>query len=245
MLKENERIDDLELNGLKIIQDAKKFRFGIDAVLLSDFAKEVKSGSTIVDLGAGTGIISILLTGKTEKTKIYSVEIQDEMAEMASRSVTLNNLQDRIQIINSDLKELDGKIEFNTIDAIVTNPPYQKTNTGKVSENEAELISRHEIKCTIADICEVSCKLLKPEGAMYIVHRPERLVDILYEMRKNKIEPKKIRFVKPKEDSKANLILIKGVKLAKPFLNIEKELIIYDNEGNYTKETLEIYGREK
>lgn len=240
-LKDNEIIDDLELNNLKIIQNNNGFKFGIDSILLSDFAKKIKKDSIVLDIGTGTGIISILLSAKTEANKIIGIEIQREVADMAKRSVILNKLENKIEIINDDINNIEKYFENNYFDVIVTNPPYQKNNTGLKSENEKNLISRHEIKCTLEDIIKKSFKILKDKGEFYMVHRPERLVDIMYLMRKNKMEPKELRFVYPKISDKPNLILIKGIKNAKQFLKVEKPLIIYNEEGIYTKEVLSIY----
>ena len=245
LLKEGERIDDLEYKGLKIIQNKEGFCFGIDSVLISDYAKKIKKNSTIVDLGTGTGIISILLSKKQENLKIYGIEIQKDVAEMAERSVKLNGLEDSIKIINDNLKNLENHFSINSIDAIVTNPPYKKNNTGLKSDDYRNLVSRHEIECTLEDIINVSKKVLKDKGELYMINRVERLVDITYLLRKNKIEPKEIRFVHSKENEPTTLVLIRAVKNAGEFLKIEKPLIIYDNEGNYTEEILEIYNKKK
>jgi tRNA1Val (adenine37-N6)-methyltransferase len=194
-LKEDEIIDDLEFKGLKIIQNKNWFKFGMDSVILSDFAKSIKNNSKILDIGTGTGIISILLAGKTQAFKIYGIEIQEDVAQMANRSVELNDLQEKIQIINDNIKNIEKYFENNSLDVVVTNPPYQKNNTGLKSENEKHLISRHEIECTLEDIIQKSFKVLKDKGEFYMVHRPERLVDILYLMRKNKLEPKELKMV--------------------------------------------------
>jgi tRNA1Val (adenine37-N6)-methyltransferase len=183
------------------------------------------------------------LSGKTEASKIYGIEIQKDVAEMAERSVELNNLQDKIQIINDNINNIEKYFDNNSLDVVVTNPPYQKNNTGLKSENEKHLISRHEIECTLEDIIQKSFKVLKDKGEFYMVHRPERLVDILYLMRKNKLEPKELKMVYPKNGEKANLVLIKGVKNANEFLNVLKPLVIYNEDGSYTKELLKIYNK--
>ena len=245
ILKEGERIDDLEYKGLKIIQNESGFCFGIDSVLISDFAKRIKKGSKVLDLGTGTGIISVLLSKKQDNLKIYGIEIQEDVAEMAGRTVKLNSLEDCITIINDNLKNLENHFPLNSIDAIVTNPPYKKNNTGLKSEEYRNLISRHEIECTLEDIIVISKRLLKDKGEFYMVNRAERLVDIISLMRKNKIEPKEIRFVHSKPNESPTLILIKGVKNAGEFLKIDKPLIIYNENGEYTDEIYEIYNKKR
>lgn len=244
ILKENERIDDLGIKNLKIIQNPNGFCFGIDSVLLSDFAKEIKSGSKVVDLGTGTGILGILLCGKTQAASILGVEIQEDVADMARRSIILNNLEKRFTIINTDIKKIKNRVKINSYDVIITNPPYKKLNTGKTNENEKKLISKHEITADLSDFIKTSYSLLKDNGALYMVHRTERLTDIMSELRANKIEPKIIRFVYSNEIEESKLVLIKAVKNAKPFLKIAKPLYIYDRKGNYTKEILEIYNKK-
>ncbi len=244
MLLENERIDDLEYKGLKIIQNKNGFCFGIDSVLLSDYAKNIRNNSTVIDIGTGTGIISLLLCKKTKLNKIYGIEIQEEVAEMAKRSVELNNLEDKIEIINTNIKNIFEILEKNKYDVIVTNPPYKKAETGIKSKDYRNLISRHEVECTLEDIVEKSSKLLKDKGEFYMVHRAERLVDIMCIFRKYKIEPKNIRFVHSKINTEPTLILLRGVKNAKEFLKIDKPLIIYKEDGEYTDEILEIYNKK-
>lgn len=243
-LKKNERIDDLEYKGLKIIQNTDGFCFGIDAVLLSDFAKEIKNNSKVFDLGTGTGILSILLAGKTNLSKIYGIEIQEEVADMAKRSVKLNNLEDRIEIINKNIKELSDIFEKGSVDAIVTNPPYKKLNTGLENDNEAKFISRHEVTASLEDFIKVSFDLLKDKGTLYMVHRPERLAEIIYNLKSNKLEPKSIRFVHSNTEDDPKLVLIKAVKNAKEFVKIERPLFVYDKSGEYTDEILRIYNKK-
>ncbi len=243
-LKENERIDDLELKGLKIIQNKEGFCFGIDSVLLSDFVKNIKNNSLVLDLGTGTGIIPILLCGKTNLKKVIGVEVQEKIAEMAKRSIKLNNLEDRFQVINENILNLNKIYKKQTFDVVVTNPPYKKKNSGIINENHEKLISRHEIEADLADFIKVSKDLLKDKGEFYMVHRPERLVDILSIMRKEKLEPKVLRMVYSNKNKEPKLVLIKGIKNAKPFLKVEKNLYIYDENGNYTDEILEIYNKK-
>ena len=242
-LKENERIDDLELDNLKIIQNNKGFCFGMDSVLLSDFAKEIKPGSNIIDLGTGTGILPILLSSKTKDTKITGIEIQKEVAEMANRSIMLNNLQNRVQIICENIKNLKQLYSQCTFDSIVTNPPYKKSGTGGINIEETKLISRHEVTATLEDFISISQYLLKDKGSLYLVHRPERLADIITKLCKYKLEPEILKFVQTNSKKEPNLILIKAVKNAKPHLKICKPLYIYNEDGSYTDELLKIYNK--
>ena len=242
-LKENERIDDLEFEDLKIIQNEKGFCFGIDSVLLSDFAKNIKKNSLVLDLGTGTGIIPILLCGKTKLSKVIGVEIQEEVSDMAKRSSLLNNLQNRFIVLNENILNLNKLYDNQTFDVIVTNPPYKKKDTGIINEDKRKIISRHEITANLEDFIKVSRDLLKDKGEFYMIHRPERLVDILSLLRNYKIEPKEIRLVYSNENKEPKLVLIKAIKNAKSFLKINKNLYIYDKEGNYTDEILEIYNK--
>lgn len=243
-LIENERIDDLEFKNLKIIQNKDGFCFGIDAVLLSDFAKNMKSKSKVMDLGTGTGIISILLCGKTDLKKIIGVEVQKEVYDMACRSVKLNNLESRFEIINENILNLNKIFDNNSFDVIVTNPPYKKQNTGVINDEEKKLISRHEILASLEDFIRVSSKLLKDKGDFYMVHRPERMVDIFYLMRKYRIEPKEVRLVFSNEKSSPKMLLIKGVKNGGEYLKFRQNLYIYKDNGEYTDEILEIYNKK-
>ena len=242
-LKENERIDDLEYKGLKIIQNPKGFCFGIDSVLLSDFAKGIKKGANVIDLGTGTGIIATLLCGKTEAKKIVGVEVQEEVYNMAKRSIELNKLQDRFEVINENIKNLYNIYERCTFDVAVTNPPYKKANTGIQNEDTKKLVSRHEMEANLEEFIEVTKYLLKDKGEFYMVHRPDRLVDIMTLMRKHKLEPKQIRFVCPNTHKAPNLVLIKGIKNGGEFLKVENNLYVYKIDGSYTDEILKIYDK--
>lgn len=242
-LNENERIDDLQYKNLKIIQNEMGFCFGIDSVLLSDFAKKIKQNAKVIDLGTGTGIIPILLCGKTELKRIVGVEVQEEVFDLANRNIKLNNLENKFEVINENIKNLKNIYEYGSFDVVVTNPPYKKENTGIKNLNNKKLISRHEITANLEDFVEISKYLLKDRGSIYMVHRPERLVDILFLMRKNKLEPKKIKFVYSNVNTEPKLVLIEAVKNAKPFLQIEKNLYIYNENGEYTDEILKIYNK--
>lgn len=243
VLKENERIDDLEFKNLKIIQNKDGFCFGIDAVLLSDFAKNIKQNSNVLDLGTGTGIISILLCGKTNLKKVIGVEVQKEVYDMACRSAVLNNLEDKFQVVNDNILNLESLFENNSFDVVVTNPPYKKLNTGVVNSEEKKLISRHEILANLEDFIKVSSKLLKDKGEFYMVHRPERMVDIFSLMRKYKIEPKEVRLVFSNEKTPPKMVLVKGIKNGGEYLKFRENLYVYQKDGSYTDEILSIYNK--
>ncbi len=243
-LKKNERIDDLEINNLKIIQKNDGFCYGIDSVLLSDFAKNIKNNSNVIDLGTGTGILGFLLIAKTKVNSVTGVEIQSEIADMANRSIAMNKLENKFEIINCNINELDKRLKIDSYDAIITNPPYKKINSGKINENEIKLISRHEIKACLEDFIKISFKMLKDKGTLYMVHRAERLVDIMYEMRKYKMEPKRIRFVYSNINSDSKLVMIEAVKNGKSSIKIEEPLYVYNEDGSYTDEILKIYNKK-
>ena len=242
-LKENERIDDLQYKGLKVIQNNKGFCFGIDSVILSDFAKNIKDNSRVVDLGTGSGVIGLLLCKKTKLKEIIGIEIQKDVANMAKRSIRLNNLENMFQIVNENINDifLQGILNKNQYDVVVMNPPYKEVGTGKQNEDEVKLISRHEIKAKLSDFIATASNLLKDKGEVYIVHKPERTIDIMQKMRENKIEPKEMKIVYPYKNAEASLILIKGVKGGKKFFKIMEPLYIYENNGEYTEQIKQIY----
>lgn len=245
-LKENERIDDLQYKELKIIQNNTGFCFGIDSVILSDFAKDIKNNANVVDLGTGTGILGLLLCKKTKLNSIVGIEIQEDVADMAKRSVELNNLENKFKIINCDIKEIfkEKLLEKNRYDVVITNPPYKEIGTGKINEDEKKLISRHEIKATLSDFLETASSLLKDNGELYMVHKPERIVDIMQTMRKNKLEPKELKIVYPRKNSDASLILIKAKKCGRKFLKIQEPLYIYKENGEYSNQIKNIYNQK-
>ncbi len=243
-LKENERIDDLEYKGLKIIQNKEWFCFGMDSVILANFAKKEKKGSKILDLGTGTGIIAILLSKKVENSKITAIEIQKEVAEMAQRSVKLNDLEESVKIVNEDIKNILRKSGQAKFDVVITNPPYKKKETGILSENNVKMISRHEITANLEDFIKVAGEQLKDYGVFYMINRPERIIDIFENLRKYKLEPKEIQFLYPQKNKAPNGLLVKAVKLGREFLKVDAPLIIYNDDGTYTNEILEIYEKE-
>ena len=233
-----ERIDIVPGTNYKIIQNKSNFSYGTDAIFLSDFTKPK---GLIMDLGTGTGIIPLRLIDKGSIDTIYGVEIQEEVVNLAQMSIELNGLEDKIKILHMDIKELNKKFGKNTFDVVTTNPPYMKTGGAIINADENFAISRHEIACNLEDIVKTAYYLLKPLGKFYMVHRPDRLVDILYTMRQYKIEPKYIRFVQPKINKKPNLLLIEGLKDGKKDLKFYDPLIVYNEDGTYTDEIYKIY----
>lgn len=242
-MEQEERIDDLEYEGLKILQNKNGFCFGIDAVLLSDFAKEIKKGSKVLDLGTGTGIIGLLLCKKTQLKKIVGIELQKEVAEMAKRSIKMNHLEGTYQIINENIKNIPNILKQGTYDAVVTNPPYKKQKTGLLNEQKTKQIARHEIEANFEDFIRVSFQMLKDKGNLYLIHRPERLVEIITTLKQYKMEPKKMRLVQPNKEKAPNLVLIKATKNAGEFLQVEKTLQVYRENGEYEEEILRIYDK--
>ncbi|SET59806.1 tRNA1(Val) (adenine(37)-N6)-methyltransferase [[Clostridium] polysaccharolyticum] len=242
-LRQNERMDDLHRNGYQIIQNPEKFCFGIDAVLLSGFV-HVKSGAKVLDLGTGTGIIPILVEAKTDAGHISALELQEESVDMARRSVMLNNLEEKISIVQGDIKEASHIFEGASFDVVTTNPPYMIGKHGLVNPDLPKAIARHEIYCTLDDVVRESARLLKMSGKFFMVHRPYRLVEIINTLSKYKLEAKRIRFVHPYQDKEPNMVLIEAVKGGKSRVTIEPPLVVYEDVNVYTKEILEIYGYE-
>ena len=237
----NERLDELHRNGYKIIQNPERFCFGMDAVLLSGFASALE-GEKVLDLGTGTGIIPILMAAKTPAAHLTGLEIQEESADMARRSVAYNGLEDRIDIITGDIKDAPQIFGASSFDVITTNPPYMIADHGLVNPDEAKAVARHEIKCTLEDVISQSAKVLKPGGRFFMVHRPFRLSEIFTLMSEYKIEPKRMRMVYPYIDAEPNMVLIEGNRGGKPRLSVEKPLIVYEERGKYTDEIYDIYG---
>ena len=240
-LRENERIDDLQRNGYKIIQNPSKFCFGMDAVLLSGFA-QVKKDERALDLGTGTGIIPLLLSAKTEGFHFTGLEIQEESADMARRSVALNGLEEKIEIVTGDIKAASARFGASSFDVITTNPPYMIGNHGLKNDNEAKTIARHEILCDLEDVLRESSRILKTHGRFYMVHRPFRLAEILGKMSEYRLEPKRMRLVYPYIDKEPNMVLIEGLKDGRARMTVEKPLIVYREPGVYMPEIYDIYG---
>lgn len=240
-LLEDERLDELHRNGYFIIQNPHKFCFGMDAVLLSGFAR-VKPQETVIDLGTGTGIIPILLEAKTEGKHFTGLEIQPESADMARRSVKYNHLEHKISIETGNIKDASEQFGASSFHVVTTNPPYMTAQHGLTNPNESKAIARHEIFCSLEDIIRESARLLKPQGRFYMVHRPFRLVEIMVLMRQYKLEPKRMQMVYPFIDKEPNMVLIEGLRGGNPQITVEKPLIVYKEPGIYTDEIYDIYG---
>ncbi|MCB6608687.1 tRNA1(Val) (adenine(37)-N6)-methyltransferase [[Clostridium] symbiosum] len=240
-LKEHERIDELHRNGYRIIQRENAFCFGMDAVLLSGFAS-VKPGEKALDLGTGTGIIPILLEAKTEGSHFTGLEIQEEMAEMASRSVKLNGLEEKIDIITGDIKEAGRIFGGASFDVVTTNPPYMNDSHGLKNPELPKAIARHEVLCTLDDVVREGARVLRPGGRFYMVHRPHRLIEIITALTRYRLEPKRMKMVHPFVDKEANMVLIEAVRGGRSMIKVEKPLIVYKEPGVYTDEIYDIYG---
>ena len=235
-----EHIDDLQRNHLQIIQNPEKFCFGMDAVLLSGFAK-APEGGTVLDLCTGTGIIPILMSAKTEAGHFTALEIQRESADMARRSVLLNGLEDKIDIVEGDVKEAGSMFAAASFDVVTCNPPYMKENHGLTNPGDARAIARHEILCTFEDVAAAAGKLVRSGGHFYLVHRPFRLPEIFAVLAKYHLEPKRMRLVYPHADQAPNMVLLDCVRGGAPELRVEPPLIVYEKDGTYTPELLQIY----
>ncbi len=241
-LKENEHIDILKQNQRRIIQRRDGFCFGIDAVLLADYAKNgIKNGNKVCDLCTGTGIIPLLLESSTKASQISALEIQDDSFDMAFRSVQLNELESKIQILQGDLKTVQNYFPKHSFDVVTCNPPYMINEHGFQNPGDYKAIARHEILCTLDDVVKAADYLLKPQGSFYMIHRPFRLSEIFVTMTKYKIEPKKMRLVHPHENEEPNMVLIHGVKGGRSRITVEKPLTVRHHNGEYTEEILEIY----
>lgn len=237
----DERIDDLNRNGYQIIQNTKKFCFGMDAVLLSGYAK-VKPNETCLDLGTGTGIIPILLEAKTPGKHFTGLEIQEESADMARRSVKLNKIEDKVKIVTGDIKEASTLFGPSSFDVVTTNPPYMTNQHGLQNPDMPKAIARHEVLCTLEDVIREGSKVLKENGRFYMVHRPFRLVEIITYLTKYRLEPKRMKLVYPYVDKEPNMVLIEAIKGAKSMIKVEEPLIVYKEKNVYTDEIYDIYG---
>ena len=242
-LKTGEVVDIIPGSSLKIIQNRGKFSYGTDAILLSSFAN-IKKNSKVIDLGTGTGIIPLFLYSRHEINKIYGIEIQEEVADMARRSISLNDLGEEIEILHMDLKNLPNKFNAGEFHVVTSNPPYIQGGGGIVNKKDNFALSRHEIACSLIDVIKVTSYLLNEGGKFFLVHRPSRLVDIFCLLREHRLEPKSIRLVHPKMGMPPNMVLLMSTKGGRQELKFEKPLYVYGKDGNYTDEIYKLYGME-
>ena len=241
LLRDDERIDDLQRNHYGIIQRKGAFCVGMDAVLLSGFAS-VKRGERVLDLGTGTGIIPILLTAKTEGEHFTGLEIQEESADMARRSVVYNGLEHKIDIVTGDITRASSLFALASFDVITSNPPYMNDAHGIKNPEDAKAIARHEVKCTLDDVVREGTRVLKPGGRFYMVHRPRRLVEIIQTMKKYGLEPKRMKLVHPYADREANMVLLEAVRGGGALLKVEAPVIVFNDQGEYSEEIRTTYG---
>lgn len=239
-LNNTERIDDLQFKGLKLIQNSEYFSFGVDAVLLARFSSP-KNNDTIIDLGTGTGIIPVMVSGLCTAEKIIGLEIQDCMCEMFSRSIKLNELENRLEVIHGDIKEIDGIFSNESFSLVISNPPYIKAGNGIVNEHSQKAISRHEVLCTLDDVARAAGYLLKAKGRFALINKPERIIECFDAMRKYGIEPKKAQLIFPKSDKIPSAIMIEGVKGAREGFKFLRPIIIMNDNGDYTMSIQDIY----
>lgn len=239
-LNPDERLDDLQRKGYKLIQNSKIFCFGIDAVLLCAYAS-INEGDKVLDLGTGNGIIPVLLKARTKGEHFTGLEIQKINVDMAKRSVLYNGIESDVDIVKGDIKEASAIFGGACFDVVISNPPYMNDNHGLKNPNDHKAIARHEVLCTLEDVVREAAKLLKPSGRFYMVHRPHRLTEIFDVMKKYRIEPKRMRLVYPFADREANMVLIEGVRGGRPMIKVESPLIVYSQAGQYTDEVNEMY----
>ena len=244
-----EQIDILK-NGYKIIQDTERFQFGIDAVLLADFAMRgaksaggMKPGESVIDLGTGTGIIPLLMCG-AGMHPLTGLEVQEPSAEMAARSVAMNGLEDKIRIVNGDLCKVSELFLRHSFNVVTCNPPYMIDSHGRGNELDAKTIARHEVLCTLEDVVAAADYLLATHGRFFMIHRPFRLPDIFESLAAHGLEPKRMRLIQPFADKEPNMVLIEARKNAKRRLTIEPPLVVRYDNGEYTDEINRIYSTE-
>lgn len=241
ILREGERLDDLQRNGYRIIQNPNKFCFGMDAVLLSGFAK-ARPTDKVLDLGTGTGVIPILMEARYDLRDVTALEIQEESVDMARRSVEYNGLSERIHIVHGDLKEAANLFEASSFHIVTSNPPYMGAKDGLKNPNDAMCIARHEIKCSLEDVIAAAAHCLMEKGRLYMVHRPTRLAEIIATCKAYRLEVKRMCLVYPYVDKEPNMVLIETMKGGNPGMRVDKPLIVYDKPGKYTRDIYDIYG---
>lgn len=243
IILEDERIDDLQCKGYQLIQKPKGFCFGIDAVLLSDFAR-VKRGQRVLDLCTGSGVIPILLAAKTEGQAFTGLELQQEYADMADRSVKLNHLEEKVNIICGDVKNVKKLFSPASFPVVTVNPPYMTEHHGLTNLFEPKTIARHEVTLSLVDVITAASYVLPESGSFFMIHKPFRLAEIFQCMKEYHIEPKRMRLVHPYVNKEPTMVLIEGLKGGKERITIEPPLIIYKEPRVYSDEIFKIYGKK-
>lgn len=244
MIDEDERIDDLQCKGYRLIQKPQGFCFGVDAVLLSDFVR-VKKGQRVLDFCTGSGVIPILLAAKTEGTEFHGLELQAEYADMAARSVKLNHLEERVYIHQGDVKEIRGMMEHASFPVVTVNPPYMTEHHGLTNLYEPKTIARHEVALCLEDVIAAADYILPESGSFFMIHKPFRLAEIFKVMKQYRIEPKRMRLVHPYVDKEPTMVLIEGTKGGKERITVEPPLIIYQAPKIYSDEIYRVYGKSR
>jgi len=236
------RIDDLQLAGLYLKQDSELFCFGIDAVLLANYAaKFIKPSYSVIDLGCGNGIIPVLLTAKSKSDQIYGLEINKSSVNLAKENVDFNNLQTRVKIIEGDIRSIPQELRESQFDIALSNPPYIQNKDGAANKNENIASAKHEVHCTLDDVIGCAARLLRNGGTFVMIHRTQRLSEILHRMQHYHIEPKELIMIYPNEEKKSNLFLLKGIKGANSWIDVLPPIYVHDQNGNYTQQIKEIY----
>jgi len=246
-----ERIDDLNIKGLKIIQNTDYFLFGIDSVILANNVK-VKKHEVLMDLCTGTAVIPVIINAKQECKSLIGVELQTEMYDLAKRNIELNKLEEKIWVINKNIKEIKDirkylieSIGKDTVDVITCNPPYKEIGTGLKIEHSVKDIAKNEVMCTLEDIFKTASALLNSKGRLYLVHKPERIVDLVSLSRKYNLELKELRFMQPKLDKRPSLVLLEYVKNGGRECKVREVLLQYDNNENHSEEIMKWYSNTK
>lgn len=244
MILEDERIDDLQCKGYQLIQKPKGFCFGVDAVLLSDFAR-VKKGQRVLDLCTGSGVIPILLAAKTEGSAFSGLEIQADYADMAERSVTLNCLEDKVNILCGDVKDVKKLFLPASFQVVTANPPYMTEHHGLTNRYEPKMIARHEIALSLSDVIAAASYVLPENGSFFMIHKPFRLAEIFKVMKEHHLEPKRMRLVHPYVEKEPTMVLIEGLKGGRERIKVEPPLIVYKEPNLYSDEIYRVYGKSQ
>ena len=244
LVRPGERLDDLQRGGYHIIQDPGRFCFGMDAVLLADFARALP-GEKVLDLGSGNGIIPLLMHARTPQAVFTGLEIAERNVDLAGRSIAWNHLEGQVRVLQGDIREPTGIFPAASFDVVTTNPPYMTADHGLLNADPEKAAARHEVLCSLEDVVSAAAALVRPGGRVYMVHRPFRLSEILCMLTKYRLEPKELRLVHPFADREPNMVLLYACKGGRSRLKVDPPLIVYEKPGVYTREVLDIYGKSR